>query len=159
MDMGPDTMVEKSRNKGKYQKGENAIHRTTGVESPVIVDAGMAKYHAVLTDISTMLEQARRTSVRMINSIMTETYWQIGHRIVEHEQEGRTKAGYGRALVLRLGKDLSNRFGRGFAWRNLFQMRAFYLAYPLKLQTLSAISGLDEMHRGSIPKTIGNATQ
>lgn len=32
-------------------------------------------------------------------------------------------------------------FGRGFGWRNLFQMRAFYLAWPDILQTTSAMSG------------------
>jgi hypothetical protein len=39
-----------------------------------------------------------------------------------------------------LALDLSARFGRGFGWRNLFQMRAFFLAWPEILQTLSAIS-------------------
>ena len=45
-------------------------------------------------------------------------------------------------LLARLVEDLSRRFGRGFGWRNLSQMRAFYLTWPAEqiLQTLSAKS-------------------
>src|SRR5262249_33308464 len=61
--------------------------------------------------------------------LMTATYWLVGRRIVEHEQKGAARAGYGDELIRRLSTDLSKRFGRGFARSNLFQMRAFYLAY------------------------------
>lgn len=73
---------------------------------------------------------------------MTASYWEIGRRIVEFEQGGEDRAAYGEALIRRLGADLSQRFGRGFGWRNLAQMRAFYLAWPTEqiLQTLSAKS-------------------
>ncbi|HTJ98899.1 MAG TPA: DUF1016 N-terminal domain-containing protein [Bordetella sp.] len=50
---------------------------------------------------------------------MTATYWEIGRRIVEFEQGGSDRTAYGDALIKRLGEDLSARFGRGFAWRNL----------------------------------------
>ena len=98
-------------------------------------------YDELLSGVSELLEEARRTSARAVNSIMTATYWEVGRRIVEYEQGGRARADYGEALVKRLAADLTKRFGRGFGWRNLFQMRAFYLAYPPeKLQTLSVIS-------------------
>ena len=58
---------------------------------------------------------------------MTSTYWEIGRRIVEHEQEGRRRAGYGEALIERLAADLTARFRRGFSQTNLKQMREFYL--------------------------------
>ena len=66
----------------------------------------------------------------------------ISRRIVEFEQGGEGWAAYGEAWIRRLGTDLSPRFGRGFGWRNLAQMRAFYLARPTEqiLQTLSAKS-------------------
>lgn len=85
-----------------------------------------------------LLERARRASGRSVNAIMTATYWEIGRRIVVHEQGGRRRAGYGEEVLDRLSKDLSSRFGRGFGRRNLFQMRAFYLAYPQIVQTASA---------------------
>lgn len=73
---------------------------------------------------------------------MTAGYWEIGRRIVEFEQGGEGRAAYGETLIRRLGADLSQRFGRGFGWRNLVQMRALYLAWPSAqiLQTVSAKS-------------------
>lgn len=68
---------------------------------------------------------------------MTATYWEIGRRIVEHEQRGKARAGYGEALIEKLAADLTARFGRGFSRLNLFQMREFYSLWPI-VQTPSA---------------------
>jgi predicted nuclease of restriction endonuclease-like (RecB) superfamily len=95
------------------------------------------EYGSLLTGISDLLDQARRTSARTINSILTATYWEIGRRIVESEQRGEARAEYGTELLKRLAVDLTARFGRGFAWRNLFYMRSFYLGWEI-LQTPSA---------------------
>lgn len=97
-------------------------------------------YDTILSAVVDLLESARRTSVRTINTIMTATYWEIGRKIVDHEQEGKDRATYGKELLQRLGADLTAKFGRGFGWRNLYQMRSFYLAYPRILQTPSAKS-------------------
>src|SRR5262249_4150702 len=59
------------------------------------------------------------------------TYWLVGQRIVEQEQQGSPRAGYGEQLLKRLSRDLSKRFGRGFSERNLEQMRAFYIGWPI----------------------------
>ncbi|VFR18948.1 FIG074102: hypothetical protein [plant metagenome] len=50
---------------------------------------------------------------------MTASYWKIGRRIVEAEQKGRRRAGYGEQLMARLSADLTARFGRGFSPDNL----------------------------------------
>ena len=73
---------------------------------------------------------------------MTASYWEIGRRIVEFEQGGDERAGYGEVLVERLSRDLTQRFGRGFGRANLWSMRAFYLAWPADriLQTASGES-------------------
>ncbi len=99
-----------------------------------------ADYIAVHTDIVGLLESARRAAARSVNALMTASYWEIGRRIVEFEQGGQERAGYGEAMIKRLGADLSRQFGRGFGWRNLAQMRTFYLTWPAEqiLQTLSA---------------------
>jgi hypothetical protein len=98
-------------------------------------------YDSVLKNVVSLLEEARRTSARSVNTIMTATYWEVGRRIVDFEQAGEKKAEYGEALLKRLAVDLTSKFGRGFGWRNIFLMRSFYLAYSQILQTLSAISG------------------
>ena len=97
-------------------------------------------YGAVLTQVIGLLESARRALARSVNAIMTATYWEIGRRVVELEQRGKSKADYGLRVVERLSRDLTLRFGRGFGRRNLFQMRAFFLAYPDITQTASAQS-------------------
>ena len=88
-------------------------------------------YDGLLQGVVRLLEEARKTSARSVNAIMTATYWEIGRRIVEREQEGRRRAGYGEALIERLAADLTARFGRGFSRSNLWQMRDFYMAWPI----------------------------
>jgi predicted nuclease of restriction endonuclease-like (RecB) superfamily len=97
-------------------------------------------YSRVREEIISLLDVARSASVRSVNAVMTTAYWQIGRRMVDFEQGGKRRAGYGEELIQRLAADLEPRFGRGFGWRNLTQMRAFFLAWPSGdiLQTPSA---------------------
>jgi hypothetical protein len=121
------------------------------MNQPIIPD-GYGDIHA---SIVALLEDARRTAARSVNTLMTASYWEVGRRIVEAEQGGQERAEYGEALVRRLAEDLTRRFGRGFSRQNLWQMRAFYLAWPagqidraepdqsspiIKVQTLSGES-------------------
>ena len=94
-------------------------------------------YDSILGDISNLIDAARRSAARSVNSIITAAYWLIGRRIVESEQKGEIRAGYGEALIEKLAADLTARYGKGFSVRNVWQMKAFYLARPI-LQTLSA---------------------
>ena len=103
-------------------------------------------YAGLLTGVVELLEQARRTSARSVNAIMTATYWEIGRRIVEHEQQGKSRAGYGEALIERLAFDLTAKFGRGFSRSNLWQMRDFYMAWPT-VQALPAQLGSSSSQR------------
>ena len=109
-------------------------------------------YQSLVGGITGVIDATRRNAVRSVNAAMTAAYWLIGRHIVEFEQGGRERGEYGRNVVERLGEDLSARYGRGFSGRNLWQMRAFYAAWPVlqpepadsaaarKLQTLSAES-------------------
>ena len=84
-----------------------------------------------------LLHIARQQVVRSVNRTMVLTYFEIGRMIVEEEQEGKSRAAYGKSLLKTLSKELTNRFGKGFSERNLRQMRLFYLTYSIR-QTLSA---------------------
>ncbi len=99
----------------------------------------LSAYTSVLTEILTLMQQSRRTVAHSINSIMTTTYWEIGRRIVEYEQGGAQRAGYGEYLMKRLAADLATQLGRGFSQRNLEQMRRFYQTWSIP-QALSAES-------------------
>lgn len=85
-------------------------------------------YGTVFGDIAGIIEAARRSAARSVNSLMTAAYWLIGRRIVEFEQSGKKRAGYGEELIEQLAGDLSSRYGKGFSIRNVWQMKAFYLA-------------------------------
>jgi predicted nuclease of restriction endonuclease-like (RecB) superfamily len=105
--------------------------------------------YAVLVDgIGALLDAARRSAARTVNALMTASYWEIGRRIVEFEQRGEKRAGYGQELLKRLSTDLTQRLGRGFSERNLEQMRLFYLDWPIP-QTLSAKSQSRNSHTPS----------
>lgn len=104
-------------------------------------------YETALGDIASVIDAAKRSAARSINSIMTATYWLVGRRIVEYEQKGEKRAVYGEELLERLSVDLGKRYGRGFSRQNLQQMRQLYLLYLPEqicptasdvLQTLSA---------------------
>jgi len=90
-----------------------------------------ASYTRLLSEKSVLLEQARRSAVRSINAVLTAAYWEIGRRIVEHKQRGKTRAGYGEELLARLSKDLMAKHGRGFSRQGLQKMRAFYLGWEI----------------------------
>ena len=114
-------------------------------------------YDSILGDIIHVIDAARRSAARSINCVMTAAYWMVGRRIVEVEQKGQIRAEYGKELVKRLALDLSVRYGRGFSVRNVWQMKAFYLAWPIQrinisesggcriLQTVSAESSLSRI--------------
>jgi hypothetical protein len=112
-------------------------------------------YRGLLGGIETLLGEARRTSARAVNVLMTATYWEIGRRIVEYEQGGKARAEYGEALLKQLAADLTTRFGRGFGVDNLQRFRVFYLAYPPKLiyATASRISGAGPV-AGDMPRIL-----
>jgi len=84
----------------------------------------------IYSDIAELLNTARTKTYRTVNSIMVETYWKIGQRIVEEEQAGKSRAEYGTKLIENLSRYLTDTFGKGFSEANLKNMRRFYMVYP-----------------------------
>ncbi|MBI2319452.1 MAG: hypothetical protein HYU75_21250 [Betaproteobacteria bacterium] len=64
----------------------------------------------------------------------------VGIPADREQRVARPRADYGERLVEGLAADLTKRFGRGFSRRNLFRVRAVYLAYGDILQAPSAKS-------------------
>jgi hypothetical protein len=46
------------------------------------------QYVTIRNGVVSLLDQARRTSTRAVNAVMTAAYWEIGRRIVLFEQKG-----------------------------------------------------------------------
>jgi predicted nuclease of restriction endonuclease-like (RecB) superfamily len=89
-----------------------------------------AEYQQLLGQIAHDYQQGQVRAVQAVNTQLIETYWQVGQRIVEFEQNGKERAAYGAALINQLASDLTLRFGKGFSRSNLIRIRQFYLAYP-----------------------------
>ena len=87
-------------------------------------------------EIKELLHSAKNRVYQTINITMTQTYFQIGKRIVEEEQGGESRAEYGKSLLKLLSVQLINEFGKGFSVDNLENMRRFYLAFQ-KSETVS----------------------
>jgi predicted nuclease of restriction endonuclease-like (RecB) superfamily len=77
-----------------------------------------------------LILQARQQVFRSVDTIQVQTYWQIGRHIVEFEQGGQARAGYGKRLLAELAAALTGEFGKGFDERNLRNMRSFFQYFP-----------------------------
>lgn len=133
------------------------MKKSASRRSPVTHDSSVFDYDSMLAGVIDLMETARRAAARAVNSVMTATYWEIGRRIVEVEQQGRRKADYGEQLIDLLAADLTVRFGRGFGRSNLFQMKSFYLTWPQIVQTASAQFG-DSQSRKKVQTVSGQFT-
>ncbi len=107
-----------------------------------ITENGITGFSDFVGGIEILLEAARRSAARSVNAIMTATYWEIGRRIVEFEQGGAVRAGYGKQLLEKLSTQLTANLGKGFSRQNLQRFRLFYQAFPPEKirSTLSSIS-------------------
>ena len=99
----------------------------------------------IYQEIHDLLHKARQNIISNVNSTMTKTYFLIGKRIVEEEQNGNIRAEYGKNLIKMLSEKLTKEFGKGFSETNLKQMKTFYINYE-KSQTLSAQFKLSWSH-------------
>lgn len=90
----------------------------------------------IYQEIKELLYSAKNKVYQTINTTMTQTYFEIGKRIVEEEQGGQIRAEYGKSLLKLLSVELINEFGKGFSVDNLENMRRFYLAFQ-KSETVS----------------------
>lgn len=57
------------------------------------------------------------------------TYYAIGRWIVEEQQHGEHRAGYGKKVIQTLSDRLNAEFGKGFSVDILENTRKFYLCY------------------------------
>ncbi len=81
--------------------------------------------------VAEILHNARAKACRSVNFIMVEAYWNIGRMVVEEEQRGQERAGYGTQLIQRLSERLGREFGGGFSVQSLWNMRQFYQCFSI----------------------------
>jgi predicted nuclease of restriction endonuclease-like (RecB) superfamily len=81
----------------------------------------------LLTEVRQLIQSARRGVATVVDTFQVMTNFEIGRRIVEHEQKGAKRAAYGSELLKELSARLTEEFGRGFSEDNLSNMRRFFL--------------------------------
>ncbi|MFJ2445609.1 YhcG family protein [Pseudomonas sp. NPDC087626] len=86
---------------------------------------------SLLGNLGDLIREARRKVLRAVDTTQVQTCWQIGRHIVEFEQQGAKRAGYGKQLLATLASVLTAEFGKGFDSSNLRYMRLFYQAFPI----------------------------
>ncbi len=84
---------------------------------------------SLVSDVRSIIEEGRRTAFAATGKIAIITYWNIGRRIVEEEQQGNTRADYGQRLIPLLADRLTAKYGSGYGKRNLAYYRKFYLEF------------------------------
>lgn len=99
----------------------------------------------LLKNIRELILTARKAAVHSVDLIQVLTNFEIGRRIVEHEQGGAKRAQYGEATLKQLATALTDEFGKGFSLTNLKMMRKFYMTYRTEIgQTVSGFLPLLE---------------
>ncbi|NQT93862.1 MAG: DUF1016 domain-containing protein [Lentisphaerae bacterium] len=83
----------------------------------------------LLAEVRELIVSARHAATSTVNRLQVLTNFEIGRRIVEHEQKGEKRAEYGTELVKGLSAMLTEEFGKGFSERNLRSFRSFFLTY------------------------------
>jgi hypothetical protein len=88
----------------------------------------------LLTKVRQLIHSARRGVATVVDTFQVMTNFEIGRRIVEHEQKGAKRAAYGTELLKELSARLTEEFGRGFSPVNLSHMRRFFLVWQERVQ-------------------------
>lgn len=86
---------------------------------------------AFIESIRQIIVTAQQHTESAIQQQRVLMYWHIGNHIVEEEQQGKTRADYGKELIKNLAQELTEDFGSGFSFRQLNFCRQFFIAFPI----------------------------
>ena len=93
---------------------------------------------ALIVEVRDLIHSARRGVASVVDTFQVMTNFEIGRRIVEHEQKGAKRAAYGAEVLKELSTRLEAEFGRGFSLVNLSNMRRFFLLWQERAQILQS---------------------
>ena len=80
-----------------------------------------------------LIQHARKIAANQVNFVQLMTYYVLGYWIVEEQQSGRERAGYGKKVIQTLSDALNAEFGKGFSVDTLENTRKFYLSYQNRI--------------------------
>ena len=122
---------EGDRRPGRRERGSAGEHQ----------GAAMKPTRAFYEDIRSLIHSARATVARGVDLVQVHANFEIGRRIVEEEQRGKSRAAYGQEVITLLAERLVKEFGRGYSRSSLEYMRKFYLLYQQRAQIPQSVIG------------------
>ena len=111
----------------------------------------MGRMDVLFERISDLIEQARRRVMTSVNIAEVYTKYSIGHYIVEDEQQGNARAEYGKQVLKELSVRLTERFGDGWSYPTMKNIRQFYLIYSKRLNSVEPIE--EEQAKQCLPNS------
>ena len=90
----------------------------------------LAIYQSVIDDVKSIISSGMESAYNATSRAMVLTYWNVGRRIVEQEQNGNQRAEYGTAMMDALAAELTKEYGKSYSKRNLQYFRKFYQCFP-----------------------------
>ena len=103
-----------------------------------------------VSEIRSLLEASRKNVAQQVNQELLSTYWKIGEVVVRCEQNDSIRAAYGEKTLSQLSRALTKELGKGFSRSNVYNMRQFYLSYPI----FQTVSGFWRNHRCTVNRCI-----
>lgn len=91
----------------------------------------MTQSSQIITDLKSIIQIARETAIKKVDTERVLMYWEIGKRIFEEEQDGKERAVYGTYLMRFISENLEPEFGSAFSKRYLELFRQFYRTFPI----------------------------
>ena len=110
----------------------------------------LTQYHAVITEIKSIISSGQEAAYSASNKAMLFTYWNIGKRIVEQELRGGERAEYGSGLISALAEELTKEFGKNYSKRNLHYYIKFYQYFPDEQIVNACVHNLNWTHIRSL---------
>ena len=83
----------------------------------------------LVNDLRSIVSKARSKAFAAVNYSLVERNWRIGKRIVEQEQNGASRAEYGKHVIEIASAALTEEFGKGFSKTNIMNFKKFYLKF------------------------------
>lgn len=90
-----------------------------------------------INEVRDIIDHGRKMAYAAAGQVAIATYWNVGRRIVEEEQNGKPRAEYGKNLMKILADNLVSFYGNTYSKRNLDYYKKFYLLFP-DLQIVNA---------------------
>ena len=118
---------------------------------PKTPDTLAVNLNALCRNSIELIQHAREIAVNQVNLVQLMTYYALGYWIVEEQQSGKGRAGYGKKVIQTLSDALNTEFGKGFSVDTLENARKFYLSYQDRIsEALFRMSLLRLRFRGRI---------